>query len=165
LDELPKNLRILDIPCGAGRLSAILKDYSGFIVGADISEPMLAYSRTSGRYINLDKCEIENMPYTDNYFDILLCFRLLHHLPLESRSKAFSEVARVTKKYFVFSFNDTASISRLLKKTVLKKPFYTVTIKNMENEVSNHFIVREVFRIFPFIASETFFLCEKKTFK
>jgi ubiquinone/menaquinone biosynthesis C-methylase UbiE len=165
LEKFAKNLRILDVPCGAGRLSAILKDYSDFIVGADISEPMLEYSKKSGRYAKLDKCEIESMPYENNCFDVLFCFRLLHHLPIESRSKAFSEVSRVTKKYFIFSFNDNFSISHFVKKSILKNPFYTVATKHMKEEVSKNFIVRKTFRILPLIAGETVFLCEKRMSK
>jgi ubiquinone/menaquinone biosynthesis C-methylase UbiE len=165
LNNFTKNLRILDIPCGAGRLSSILKDYSDFIAGADISKPMLAYSQRSGIYSKLDQCEIENIPYTNDHFDVLLCFRLLHHLPIESRSKAFSEASRVTKKYFIFSFNDTYSISHLVKNSILKNPFYTVTVKNMKEEVSKDFVVRKVFRILPLLAGETIFLCEKRISK
>ncbi|MFC2061490.1 class I SAM-dependent methyltransferase, partial [Elusimicrobiota bacterium] len=160
-DEFNERMNILDIPCGTGRFSYILKEYSTEITGADLSQRMLDYSRKSGNYSRLLKCEIENLPFSDREFDVLFCFRLFHHLPGEVRAKALREISRVTKKYFIFSFYNRYSISGFIKKIILQRSFYTMTQEQMKNEIPQEFKLVKVFKLLPLVAGETVFVCEK----
>ena len=157
-----RELKVLDVPCGTGRFGAVLKQYADVLIGADISKPMLESSRKRGQYSELRRCEIENMPFPNGYVDVLACFRLLHHLPSEDRARAFAEIHRVTKRYFIFTFNTKASIAHVINKIILRKSFYSETMKTMRQELENYFTVRQTFRILPFVAGETIVFCEKK---
>jgi ubiquinone/menaquinone biosynthesis C-methylase UbiE len=162
LDEVGCGLTIIDVPCGTGRFSWVLKEYSECLVGADLSDAMLTHSRAKGQYSELHHCEIESMPLRDEYCDVLVSFRFFHHLSAEDRAKAFAEINRVTKKYFIFSFNNKTSVAYVVNNLILKKPFYSETIEKMREELAKYFTVKKIFRVLPFIAGETIVFCEKK---
>lgn len=71
-----KPVRILDVGVGMGRLLArfpLLERY-----GMDISLGYLKYANSKGIDVCLSK--IEDMPYQDNYFDIVVCTDVLEHV-------------------------------------------------------------------------------------
>jgi len=163
LDGIGRGMKIVDVPCGTGRFSLVLKEYAGFLAGADISKAMLQHSENKGQYSELHHCEIEHMPFGDNYFDVVVCFRLIHHLPTEDRLKAFAEIWRVTNKHFIFSFNSKNSVAYVVNNLILKKDFYSETIQNMRAELAKFFTIKATFRVLPLVAGETIVCCEKKT--
>jgi ubiquinone/menaquinone biosynthesis C-methylase UbiE len=162
LDDIGSGLRIIDVPCGTGRFSWVLREYSDYLVGADLSDAMLTHSKNKGQYSELHRCEIESMPFQDGYCDVLVSFRFFHHLAAEERAKAFAEIYRVTKKYFIFSFNSKDSVAYVVNNLILKKPFYSETIETIRGELARYFTVKGIFRVLPFIAGETIVFCEKK---
>jgi ubiquinone/menaquinone biosynthesis C-methylase UbiE len=99
---------VLDVPCGTGRLLDILTDQSLQVVGGDISKEMLSIAR--GRFMNnprflFQKCDVENLPFTDNAVDFLLSFRLMCHLPKDIRRAALEEMIRVTRHVLVINYH------------------------------------------------------------
>jgi ubiquinone/menaquinone biosynthesis C-methylase UbiE len=162
LDQLGRGMRIIDVPCGTGRFSSVLKEYADSLVGADLSEAMIQQSKSRQQYLELRQCEIEKMPFPDDYFDVVVCFRLIHHLSKKDRLKVFSEICRVTKRYFIFSFNSKNSMAYVVNGLVFKKGFYSETIQEIRGELDKYFIVKGISRILPLVAGETIVFCEKK---
>ena len=37
------------------------------------------------------------IPYQDNYFDVVICNFVLHHIPVKNRNRIFNELSRVCK--------------------------------------------------------------------
>lgn len=52
-------------------------------------------NNTSKNYIQYDG---EHIPFSDNYFDIIVCNFVLHHIPLKQQSLILQELSRVCKK-------------------------------------------------------------------
>jgi hypothetical protein len=46
---------------------------------------------------------VENLPFKDSQFDVILCAEVLEHLPFEKFEKCLQELRRVSKKYVVLS--------------------------------------------------------------
>jgi len=97
---LPRNSRILDVGCGAGKLlsEAASREYSVF--GMDLSFGMLeAAKRNTKRERNLVspllQGNIESLPLKDSSFDAVFCLGVIAYLP--SEEKALYELARVLK--------------------------------------------------------------------
>lgn len=99
--------RVLDVPCGAGRLRRALESRSRRYVGVDISEPMLAEARRGA----LVRASAFRLPFQENAFEAVVCCRLFHHLrePHE-RSALLGELVRVARRLVVVSFWDAASL-------------------------------------------------------
>jgi ubiquinone/menaquinone biosynthesis C-methylase UbiE len=162
LDHVGWGKKIIDMPCGTGRLSSVLKEHAGWLEGADLSEAMLNRSRTRTEYSNLRLCDIEKMPYEDAAFDVVVCFRFIHHLSKPDRLKVFAEVHRVTKRYLIFTFNSRHSLGYLVNGFLLKKGFYSETMREIRRELEEFFVVIRTSRVLPLVAGETIVFCEKR---
>ena len=113
-DRLPKSARILDAPCGTGRLRASLAE-RGRYVGLDISEAMLRTAiteRAADAPLSLARGDLEQLPFPERAFDAVVCCRLLHHLREPQRiDRTVAELVRVSRRFVVASFWDAASAS------------------------------------------------------
>lgn len=116
LAHLPRHSRLLDVPCGGGRV-AIHAARQGFAVtAADISDAMLEITRhnaaVSGFDIAVDARDVECLDYTDTSFDATICFRLFHHFPtVELRRRAVEELCRVSRRTVMISYLSDRSVT------------------------------------------------------
>lgn len=98
--DLPEHPRILDIGCGKGFLLfdflKILPDAE--IYGIDISEYGIANSKEEIR----DRLQVGNatqLPWPDNYFDLVISINTFHNLHNYDLDKALKEMERVGKAH------------------------------------------------------------------
>jgi ubiquinone/menaquinone biosynthesis C-methylase UbiE len=99
--------RILDLPCGTGRVSQLLAERSFRVVGADISPNMIRtrQEKIEDR-VDLVVCDAEKLPFKDGAFDCVVSLRLMGHIPPEIRAKILEEMRRVTGDgIIVFYYN------------------------------------------------------------
>ncbi len=108
--------RILDIPCGTGRLLRSLAPRIAHSVGADVSADMIEFSRLSPagkeagskglqEYV---QCDAKYLPFSSNTFDVVISGRFLHHLfnvPQSDRLQVMKEFARVSRRWVLGDFN------------------------------------------------------------
>jgi len=107
---------VLDCPNGAGRLVPTLLDQAAKVVGADVSRAMVAQSadawsahRKDGR-LSLLAASASALPFADNSFDVVVCHRLIHHVPEpEIRAVILGELARVARRAVILSFGDAST--------------------------------------------------------
>lgn len=91
--------QVLDLGCGKGR-HAIDFAKNGFNVNAcDLSDFALNYlsKKIDGLNIKLSKCDIINLPYSDNSFDCLFAYHVISHTNSEGIVKILKEIDRVLK--------------------------------------------------------------------
>ena len=88
------------------------------MTGLDISARMLGYARK--RYQKVIQGDAQNLPFTNDYFDLVLAKGLLHHLPNPQRG--VTEICRVLKKGGEVVFSDTLnSVLTSLPRRILKR--------------------------------------------
>ncbi len=105
--------RILDVPCGTGRLRATLERFGTTYVGMDVSPPMLAEARRGGAK-RLAAADLTRLPLRDASFGVVVACRILHHLAADELfDAAVRELVRVSSKAVVASFWDRASLPAL----------------------------------------------------
>lgn len=117
---IPKDHRVLDAPCGAGRVTVHLAKRGYNVAAADLSEAMLELTRQrlaqSGLHCPVQQQDIEKMSYADGSFDTVVCFRLFHHFPnAEIRARVVRELCRVAARHVVLSYF-APSLSMLKRK-------------------------------------------------
>lgn len=95
------NKSILDIGCGFGwfELDALKKNCKK-ICGIEVSKNDLS---TVVKHIKHDKASFKvgsavDIPFDNTYFDTIVSFDVIEHIPINSEQKMFKEVARVLKK-------------------------------------------------------------------
>ncbi len=88
--------RLLDIGCGTGFIIELAKDLFSEIHGIDVTQAMLSRVDTSSGNIFLRNCSAEQLPYDDEYFDVITAYAFLHHV--EDYRKILNEASRVLKR-------------------------------------------------------------------
>ncbi|WP_316347805.1 class I SAM-dependent methyltransferase [Desulfuromonas acetoxidans] len=107
LSPLPRTW--LDAPCGVGRATILLAHRGLDVTGVDLGEGALhvAQQAVERQDLNarIEKADLLDLPYSDQQFDGLLCFRLIHHLPTpQHRREIIDELCRVTKDTVLISY-------------------------------------------------------------
>ncbi len=111
---------LLDVPCGAGRLSGVLSRYAGKVYEVDYSREMLKLCRENAprsRYTPLlASATALRLPFGDRAFDLVASIRLSHHLPsVRDRVAHIEELCRVSRRYVLLSFFGAESLKSRLR--------------------------------------------------
>lgn len=81
LFETHENGKILDIGCGDGELTLLIKEKTkAEIYGVDISEDALKIARKKGIKIKIADIDGNKIPYEDEFFDAIFCGDIIEHL-------------------------------------------------------------------------------------
>ena len=96
--NLDDNSKILDIGCAKGYM---MHDLSLLIPGAEIKGVDISnYAKENSiesMQDNIVVSNANNLPFPDDYFDLVIAINTLHNLPLIDCKQAFREINRVTK--------------------------------------------------------------------
>ena len=96
--HLDDNSKILDIGCAKGFM---MHDLSLLIPGAEIKGIDVSnYAKENAiesMQDNIVVANANNLPFPDDYFDLVIAINTLHNLPLIDCKQAFREINRVTK--------------------------------------------------------------------
>jgi ubiquinone/menaquinone biosynthesis C-methylase UbiE len=96
--------RVLDVGCGSGNLTLTAKKYvgpSGSAYGIDAAPEMIEIARKKAERSRMEATFqvglIEEIPYSDASFDVVISRLVIHHLPQEVRRRGFAEIFRVLR--------------------------------------------------------------------
>lgn len=118
---IPQSGSVLDIPCGAGRMTVLLARKGYDCTGAEVADTMVSITReviaSEGLSCPIDKQDIEAMGYPNGHFGTILCFRLFHHFPNPNvRRRVVTELCRVAKDYVAISYLSTFAITSIKRR-------------------------------------------------
>ncbi len=104
----PGPLRVLDLPCGSGRLIEPMARRAYRVVGADISEEMLAATQRrlggSRGLAGLVRCDVRQLPFRERSFDLVVCMRFLYYFGREERAALIREMSRLSRKWLLMQY-------------------------------------------------------------
>jgi len=116
LINLREGEKVLDVGCGTGALSILAKlsvGEAGEVEGIDIAPKMITKAQKKARESNLKisfrAASIDELPYPDGYFDVVVSSMMFHHLPVDTKKKGLKEIYRVLKKEGRFFLSDFCS--------------------------------------------------------
>ncbi len=89
--------RVLDLGCGNGRFSDIFREDIDYI-GVDNSEKMIEIAEKEHPGKKFQAASALNLPFSDNSFDVIFSFAVIHHIPSkELRLLFLKEAERILK--------------------------------------------------------------------
>ena len=104
LARLQPGETVLDVGCGTGTLAVVAKKRvgaTGRVSGIDPSPQMIARASHKaaqrGLAIDFQAGVIEQLPFPDQSFDVVLSTFMMHHLPDDLKRGGLREIARVLK--------------------------------------------------------------------
>jgi ubiquinone/menaquinone biosynthesis C-methylase UbiE len=96
--------KVLDVGCGSGNLTLTAKSYvgkSGSAFGIDAASEMIDVAKKKASRFRQDAVFevglIEQIPYLDATFDVVISRLVIHHLPADLKRRGFAEIFRVLK--------------------------------------------------------------------
>jgi ubiquinone/menaquinone biosynthesis C-methylase UbiE len=116
LINLKQGEKVLEVGCGTGALSILAKlavGKTGEVEAIDLAPKMIARAREkagkAGLEIGFRIKSIDELPYPDMHFDVVISSMMFHHLPVDIKKKGLREVHRVLKKEGRFFLTDFCS--------------------------------------------------------
>lgn len=93
--------RIIDVGCGSGVTNLVLaKSFmTSEIIGIDLSEPLFRLARkeaehtTFGDRVRFEKADVQEIPYEDNSFDVVINTNMVHLV--ENPIRMLNEIERI----------------------------------------------------------------------
>ena len=155
IKTIPKSYKILDIGCGSGLTTQILRSNGYNVTGVDITLKGLDLQHKPfnfGQHIpkriltkkDFYQAPIWDMPFKDNEFDFTFSTDVLEHLPPEMVYETIEEIYRVTniKTYHciaTFRDNRHGFIFHLSVESIIwwKKQFDQLNKNNITTEIIN----------------------------
>ena len=125
---LTPDSHVLDLPCGAGRLSPMIVDAGHRLVAADSSPNMVSEAEKAWQEwsandaarrarVTFEVRDVMATGYADDTFDLIICNRLLHHFTEPAtRTRALAELRRISKRYIIASFFNAGALDARRKK-------------------------------------------------
>jgi SAM-dependent methyltransferase len=107
--------RVLDLGTGTGRAAIALSRRGANVTGVDASSEMLNVARRraadEGLSIEFLEGDAHALAWPDRAFELVVCFRLLMHVP--AWRTAMAELCRVADKRLIFDYPSIGSIAAL----------------------------------------------------
>lgn len=148
--------RVLDAGCGNGRHVIFFAEQGFDVWGLDISEKAveIANAWVAGRGLkaHLEVGNIETLPFENGYFDVVISFGVLDHIPFSGAKRIMEEINRVVVRggYIYISLRSTEDAECGRGKREGKNTF--VLQEGYEKGIVQHFFdleeIEELFRGF-----------------
>ncbi|MGE0278749.1 MAG: methyltransferase domain-containing protein [Nitrospiraceae bacterium] len=167
--------RVLDIPCGTGKLASVAQELAIDVVAADISPEMLELAKESYGATSIAAkfalCDAERVHQDIELvgLDAVVSLRLMHRVPQEVRSRMFTSFAKAAK-YSIISFGLSSIYHRARKRLrnfifrESPQQLCLQTMRGMEVEVAPHFTIIETRHVSPALSEEVVMLLKSRQF-
>lgn len=113
--------KVLDAPCGVGRLCVWLAEQGYELTGVDLGEAAVELTRSALAERGLDgrilTQNIMAMDFSDREFEYAICFRLIHHYEQKQlKAQLVDELCRVTNNCVVISYISPVSVTSMRRR-------------------------------------------------
>jgi ubiquinone/menaquinone biosynthesis C-methylase UbiE len=156
----------LDCPSGTGRFTGLLSRRGLRVIAADIAAPMLERVSGDGGRVVADALRL---PFASGSFELVLCVRLLHHVPDAFERRALlAELARTSSRFVLVSFFHSVSFHEVRDRVFAWfRPFrrtrHAITLRTLTREArACGLMVRGSSALFRYVKRQWFVLLERR---
>jgi ubiquinone/menaquinone biosynthesis C-methylase UbiE len=131
---------VIDIPCGTGYLTEVVRGAFPLTIAADVSPTMVrkALSKVDAAGLVAD---LERLPLRDGAVDCVLNVRFMVHFGPKERTRFLSEMARVSRRYVLVNYNHRYNIKYGLRR--IRSALGRVESKKVSRKASRRELNRE----------------------
>ncbi|MDX2470642.1 MAG: class I SAM-dependent methyltransferase [SAR324 cluster bacterium] len=127
-----RNNRLLDFGCDNGIMLNWFKGFGLELYGVDINDDSIAKGEVLFPEFILAQSEWVEIPYEDDYFDIVFASAVLKHIRYKDRKELYNEFARVARYILVWEKNSD-------QKRVEKMEGFNFYNSNFKTELARNF--------------------------
>lgn len=100
LKDIPKDAKILEVGTNIGNQLLHLQS-QGFtnLYGIEIQDRAINYAKHRSNNLNIIKGDALDIPFKDNFFDLVFTHGVLIHISPDNIQTALNEISRVSNKY------------------------------------------------------------------
>ncbi len=117
-----KGKKILDLACGDGYDLALFSDKGADIYGLDASEELIKIAKQKVKNCDFVVGYMENIPYPDNYFDVVLSKYALQ--TSDNVPRILEEITRVLKSGGIFCYLSVHPFRQFMEKKKFGKDYF-----------------------------------------
>lgn len=147
LEEIVRNKIVLDAACGEGYGSYLLSRSAGFVYAIDIDEQTISEARQKyvGENIDFQLSSIEDLPYKNNFFDVVVSFETLEHVDEHAQQNFMRQIKRVLKDDGILIIS-TPNKKYYSDETEYRNPFHVKELYREEFQglLEEHFVYVEI---------------------
>ena len=115
LSSLPKDIRILEVGCNTGMQLACLQTMGfKYLYGIELQAYAVQKAKEYTQGINVIEGSAFEIPFKDQFFDLVFTSGVLIHIAPENLPKVFAEMYRCTKR-FIWGFEYYAEKTTAIK--------------------------------------------------
>lgn len=144
---------IIDIPCGTGYLTEVVRGAFPLTFAADVSPTMVRKALSKVDAVGL-VTDLQRLALRDSVVDCVLNVRFMVHFGPEERTQFLSEMARVSRQYVLVNYNHRYNVKYALRR--IRSAFGRVENKKVSRKASRRELNQEaktanlsVVKIFP----------------
>lgn len=159
---IEKDAKILEIGCNVGNQLRLLQDM-GYknLYGIELQDYAVQRAKELTSGVNIIKGVGDDIPFKDDYFDLVFTSGVLIHIPPKLLKKVMSEMVRVSKRYiwgFEYYSDEYEEINYREKESLLwKGDFCNAYIQNFDIKL----LKRKKFKYLNTENEDEMFLLEK----
>jgi ubiquinone/menaquinone biosynthesis C-methylase UbiE len=142
---IPPQSRVLDLPCGTGRVTRLVLESGHQVIGGDSAACMLAEAKQQLSpdfpHAEFSVMQAARTGLPDRSVDVVVCNRLLHHFAEPGvRIEVLRELARVSRGPVIVSFSNTFGADVLWQKFTRRisgralRHYFPVSMRQFQNE-------------------------------
>jgi ubiquinone/menaquinone biosynthesis C-methylase UbiE len=167
--------RIIDLPCGTGKLAPVFAHLGCNVIAADVSAEMLdlakeTFDNSGCKHVSFIQCDAERASSDiTEIADAVVSLRLMHRVPSPVRSRMLSEFARLAP-HAVISYGIETTYHRLRRVTRAyllggdSTALCFAALDDAITELEDSFRVVAHTWVLPFFSQERLFLLESRRF-
>lgn len=150
IPNILKNKRVLEIGVGNGKnISEIIKQKPGALFALDISQEAinLCKGKFKSKNLHFIKRDIRNSGFSDNSFDVVLCYYVLNNFLEKDRRTVVNEIYRLLCKNGILIFEDFMK-GDLRQSEIYGKPMEKNTLLKNNGLICHFFTKAESRKLF-----------------
>ena len=140
--------RVLDLGCGTGRHTILFLKEGFKVFACDNSDNAINFMNEIVSDVDIRKCEMDSLPYEDDFFDGVFCYHVIQHGKANKIKKAIGEILRVLRPGGILFLRAISPRHYKFKTGKEIEPNTKIGMDGLDGNIPHHFFTGREIRNF-----------------